>query len=159
MPIDTADEASPSSDLNALIAKAKEVFGELGKCAEQMIPDVRGPVTDPVRAESARFKESLAQSVHMLEQHNIELPDDVYEFLRKPNFLAHDRLQDASRIIVSVAQSLSPGQPAARAALLSIAQDLEMITARTALVQLDEPLAQWVDTRSAYAKRAQSNSD
>ncbi|SIC59928.1 Uncharacterised protein [Mycobacteroides abscessus subsp. abscessus] len=158
MPIDTADEASPS-DLNALIAKTKEIFGELDKCAKQMIPDVRGPVTDPVRAESARFKESLAQSVHILEQRNIELPDDVYEFLRKPNFLAHDRLQDASRIIVSVAQSLSPGQPAARAALLSIAQDLEMITARTALVQLDEPLAQWVDTKSAYAKRAQPNSD
>lgn len=157
MPIDSAGEASPS-DLNALIAKTKEVFGELDKCAKQMLPDLRGPVTDRVRAESARFKESLAQSVQMFEQHDIELPDDVYEFLRKPNFLAHDRLQDASRVIVSVAQSLSPGQPAARGALLSIAQDLEMIIARSALVQPDEPLAQWVDTKSAYAERAQPNS-
>lgn len=158
MSMDTTEEATPS-DLDTLIAKTKQTFGQLDKCAEQMILSLRGPVTDPVRAESARFKESLAQSVQMLEQHNVELPDSLYEFLRAPNFLAHDRLQDASRIIVSVAQSLSPGQPAARGALLAIAKDLEMITIHAALEQPQEPLAQWVDTKSAYAKHAQPNSD
>lgn len=148
-------QQATSAHVNPLVAETKQLSAQLSALAENLIPNLRGRVTEPALAELVRYKESLAQTVQLLEQHDVELPDHIYEYLSAPSFPVRDRLAEASRIILAAIQSLTHGQQATPA-LLNVVSNLETIIAQAPLAQPETPLAHWVATQSAYSKRTKT---
>lgn len=152
------DTTSTTSSLDALEASYKQFCGQLSTLADQIARHTQGPVTEPVRKEHARYTQSLLAQVQLLERLGAPPPESVYEALRTPSFPARERLQEASDTILSVVQSLTPGQLSA-AALLGIAKDLAVIVAESPLTQEPEPPAEWVARHSRFAKDTEDTQD
>ncbi|TEA09075.1 hypothetical protein [Mycobacteroides salmoniphilum] len=147
------DPTATTPDLDALTAEYKQLCGQLSGFADHIAHHVQGPVTEPVRKEHARYKQSLKAQVQLLERLGAPPANSVYETLRTPSFPAHDRLQEAANTVLSVVQSLTPGQLSA-AALLDIAKDLALIVANAPPIQPPEPDVEWVARGSQFTKDA-----
>lgn len=145
------DSTSTTSSLDAVEAEYKQFCGQLSTLADQIRGRIQGPVTEPVRKEHARYKQSLLAQVQLLERLGASPPESVYETLRTPSFPARERLQEAADTVLSVVQSLTPGQLSS-AVLLGIAKDLALIVAESPLIQEPESPAEWVTRDSLFAK-------
>lgn len=152
------DDTETTPELDVLTTTYKQFCGQLSGFADHIAHHGQGPVTEPVRKEHARYKQSLKAQVQLLERLGAPPPDSVYETLRTPSFPARDRLQEATNTVLSVVQSLTPGQLAA-AALLDIAKELALIVANAPLIQTPEQPAEWVARDSQFAKHTNDRHD